>query len=214
LLKNNGNRLKWKVNCRCDDEPRPIKVKKVQLKGQQRDQRDDQTFEGDYGEKLEKIILDFEQTLQAKLNRLKSAGDMVLSTSLDNKVTSRMVTCACEGRTVVFLSWKHHTKCLQIAKNQHVALCYENLQIQGLADIMGSPFSENNKVYADLLKEKISGIYKRFSRYKGMVIVKIEITRIHSWEDWHQQEGSYVIDIVDLEKRTAYKVNAEDETLH
>ena len=67
---------------------------------------------------MKKISLNFRQTLEAKLEILKTAKEIVLSTSYNDNVTSRIIDCAIEEDTIYFLSWKHHTKCEQIKKNQ------------------------------------------------------------------------------------------------
>ncbi len=74
--------------------------------------------------------LDFDEVSNKTLKSLKNVKEMVLSTSLNDHVTSRTVSTACKGTTIVFLSYKNNTKCIQIQGNHHVALCFNNIQVE------------------------------------------------------------------------------------
>ena len=105
---------------------------------------------------MDKKDLDFEQALQEKLNILSMVPAVVLSTCSKNRVTSRVVDIACCDNTIYFLTWRHHTKCVQIMENPKVAMCHKNLQIEGLAEIKGSPLLESNKIHSDKNKNRIN----------------------------------------------------------
>ena len=163
---------------------------------------------------MKKKDLDFNQTLQIKLDSLRTAKKIVLSTCSNNRVTSRVVDCACHDKTIYFLTWSHHTKCTQIKENPNVALCYENLQIEGVAEIKGNPLLETNKAHSNKYREKQPEIYDEYVKYNGMVIVKVDIGSIHSWEGRQDGGSGYFLDIVDISKKIAFKLNAEDQKMY
>ena len=163
---------------------------------------------------MKKKDLDFKQTLQTKMDFLGTVREIVLSTCSNDRVTSRIVDCACYDKTIYFLTWSHHTKCIQIMENPNVALCYKNMQIEGVAEIKGSPLSETNKDYSNKYRAKQPEIYDRFVEYDGMVIVKVDIRSIHSWEGWHDESNGYFLDIIDISKQIAFRINAEDQKMY
>ena len=99
-------------------------------------------------------------------------------------------------------------------ENPIVAICYGNLQIEGLAEIKGSPLLESNKIYSDKYKEKQPNLYDQFVKFDGMVIVKVDITSIHSWENWDEESKGFFIGIIEIPKKIAFKINAEDQKIY
>jgi len=98
--------------------------------------------------------LDFEQVRDEKVRFLENHRWMVLATSYNDRVTARTVDYASDGLDIYFLSWQHHTKCAQIKGNPRVASCIDNVQIEGKAEILGSPLDEKNKEYAEYLPQQ------------------------------------------------------------
>ena len=69
----------------------------------------------------------------------------------------------------------------------------------------------SNKIYSDKYKEKQPNLYDQFVKFNGMVIVKVDITSIHSWEDWDQESRGFFIGIIDILKKIAFRINAENQ---
>jgi len=115
----------------------------------------------------------YESTKNRVIEFLANKRAIVLATSQDGRVTARTVSMASEGLDVYFMSWGHHTKCVQIRDNPRVALCRDHVQIEGLAEILGSLLDEGNTRYAEMLRTKYPGDYEMFARQPGMVIVKV-----------------------------------------
>jgi general stress protein 26 len=163
---------------------------------------------------MDKKDLDFERTLQEKFELLETGKRAVLSTCSNDRVTSRVVDIAFCDNTIYFLTWSHHTKCIQIMENPKVAICYKNLQIEGLAEIKGSPLLKSNKLHSAKYMEKQPNLYDQFVKFDGMVIVKVDITSINSWEDWDEESKGFFISIIDIPNKMAFKINAEDQRIY
>jgi general stress protein 26 len=82
-------------------------------------------------------VLDYEHEKGLVLKFLEGKHAITLATSLGDRVTARTVSFANDGLAILFMSWAHHTKCVQIRVNPRVALCRDNVQIEGIADCMG-----------------------------------------------------------------------------
>jgi hypothetical protein len=150
--------------------------------------------------------LDFRTLSNEKLKALADVKEMVLSTSSDNRVTSRVVSTSCHGRKIIFLSWGHHTKCVQIRANNNVALCYDRIQIEGIASLKGNPLDIKNEVYAQIYRKQQPLYFEKFTKFKGMEIVEVEIKYIACWV---KEESRYFLDHLDFEKAVAYRENVE-----
>ena len=101
-----------------------------------------------------------------------------LATSSDNRVTARTVTYVSDHLDIFFLSWAHHTKCVQIRDNPRVALCKHNLEMEGMARILGNPLDPVNSKYADIFKKRVPEEFGMFSSQDGMVMVRVVPTRV------------------------------------
>jgi len=136
--------------------------------------------------------------------KIKFLGDhmlAVLATSADNRVTARTVDYASKGLDIYFLSWEHHTKCAQIKANPNVALCIDNVQIEGLAKVLGNPLDTKNSKAADIYRSKLPCIFGDFASRPGMVIVKVVPHLIITYA----KNGSRRYwECLDLMKNTAY----------
>jgi len=148
----------------------------------------------------------FEEIINEKFKMMEDVTEMVLSTSLENRVTSRVVSTACYGQKVIFLSWGHHTKCEQIRINPMVALCHNNIQIEGIASIKGDVLEPENANYAQLYQAKQAKYYDIFSQFKGMQIIEIQIQCITCFGF---EGNKFYVDRIDLVNKTAYREDLE-----
>jgi general stress protein 26 len=117
--------------------------------------------------------LDYASVRQAKVEFLDGHMLAALATSADDRVTARTVDYASKGLDIYFLSWEHHTKCVQIKTNPRVALCIDNMQIEGRAKILGNPIDAKNSKAADIYRSKLPIMFNDFASRPGMVIVKV-----------------------------------------
>jgi general stress protein 26 len=145
--------------------------------------------------------LDYAREKERVLEFLEPKHAIVLATSLEDRVTARTVSFANDGLAILFMSWAHHTKCVQMRGNPRVALCRDNVQIEGLAEILGSPQDERNERYADILGKKYPKSHERFADEPGMVIVKVVPTSITVFD---QIDGQLCLKCLDLEAETAH----------
>jgi len=146
-----------------------------------------------------KIIkeLDYSEVSNETLKLMENIKEMVFSTSLNNHVTSRTVSTACKGTTVVFLSYKNNTKCIQIQGNPRVALCFENIQIEGVATMRGLLRDEDNAAYANIYKEKQERYYEKCKDKDNMDLITVDINFITCYGPL----GMHYVDKIDFVKR-------------
>jgi len=154
-----------------------------------------------------KMELDFQKVREEKIRFLDSHHVIVLATSFDDRVTARTVTYASKGLEVYFLSWGHHKKCVQIRGNPRVALCRDNLTMEGSAEILGNPLDEKNKEYAEIYRNKLPRDFEGFARIPGFAIVKVTPTFVVSWV---RIENRFFLEHLDLENKRAFLKKPEE----
>jgi len=133
---------------------------------------------------------------------LEGKHSIVLATSLDDRVTARTVSFVNDGLDVLFMSWGHNTKCVQIRANPRVALCRDQVQIEGRAEILGSLSDPANQSYAELLKKKYPREFTGFAHQPGMVLVRVVPSKIGVFA---VIGGQFYVDYLDLREKKVHR---------
>ena len=147
--------------------------------------------------------LDFEEKKKEVIKFLESKENetMVLATSYKERVLARNVLVASKGLDLYFFTWKHSRKCMQIEKNPKVALCKDRVQIEGVAEILGSLLDESIKEYTDIMRDKFPEAIKSWERRPGMVIVRVRPTVVVTGGSVDEPVS---LDFLDLNSQRAY----------
>lgn len=107
------------------------------------------------------------------------AKKAVLATSSNNRVTSRMMSFVIYKNKFYCQTDKRFLKVEQILDNPKVSICIDNIQIEGIAQIIGKP-SENN-IFSTLFNKYFKNSYENYSFLENEVLLKINPTFIALW---------------------------------
>jgi general stress protein 26 len=130
--------------------------------------------------------------------QLKKKQVMVLATSYENKVTARNMSCILINKKIYFQTNTSMTKFIQIFNNPNVALCVDNIQIEGVASIKNHPLAE--KEFIDIYKEIHTGSYEAYSHMEGAVVIEVEPVYVTIWK---YENGEPLRDFLDLRNKKA-----------
>ncbi|MGL4572678.1 MAG: pyridoxamine 5'-phosphate oxidase family protein [Clostridium sp.] len=125
-----------------------------------------------------------------------SGKKMVLSTSHNNKVSSRMMSIVLIDGVFYFQTDKTFRKYEQIKDNPNVALCIENIQVEGECLELGHPSS--NDVFCKVFESCFKGSYEAYSSLKNERLFAVRPTYIEKWE---YKDGKSFIEILDIENK-------------
>ena len=135
--------------------------------------------------------LDFEKNYNEVMERLKKEETIVLATSYKDKVTARSVWFVLYESSIYFVTLKAYTKFKQIEKNPNVALCLDNIQIEGIAAIKGYCSLKENEPIKDYCVKNDNGM-ACYMKYKSTVLIEVKINKIGIWKN-----GREYIDLVE-----------------
>lgn len=121
-----------------------------------------------FTEKYEEFLIEF--------NKGKT---MVLSSSEGNKVTSRMMSIVLVNGLFYFQTDKTFRKYKQLISNPQVALCTENIQIEGVCEEIGHPMA--NDLFCSVYKECFCGSFNRYSSLKNERLFIVKPTYVERW---------------------------------
>ena len=148
------------------------------------------------------VSIDFIHASEVLLNLLSDAKEMSLATSSNDYVTSRVISTACFGRKIIFLSIGSQMKATQIADNPNIALCYKSCGMEGQATIIGSASDNNLAHYIEKYLSKLPEDFEVYPKMADMKIFEIEINRISYFG---RDNRGFYIDRIDLVNETAIR---------
>lgn len=146
--------------------------------------------------------IDFERLKDEVMELLRNKKVAVLATSSSDRVTARSVSYVVLNSRIYFQTDKTFLKYKQIIKNPNVALCIDNIQIEGNARIKGHPFDEENKAFIEEFKKVNNGSFNAYSHMENEVVVEIEPVSITLWK---YEEGKPLRDFLNLQNKKAYR---------
>jgi len=153
--------------------------------------------------------IDFDKLKKEIIKQLDENNEIVLSTSLANRVTSRTVSYANDVLVIYFTSWEHNKKILQINANPKVALTLNRIQIEGKAKILGRVTDNDFEHIKIFFMKKYSKKYiDTFFDKPEMVLVRITPSNIVKFCNINKRFHFQVLDLVN---KNACQMRLEDK---
>ena len=104
---------------------------------------------------------------------------MVLSTSLHDIVTSRMISAVAVDRRLYFQTDTKSRKYAQLKENPHAALCIDNIQIEGTCRDIGHPAGD--PAFCELFKRSFPGSFERYTNLQSERLFCMDPVFIERW---------------------------------
>ena len=127
------------------------------------------------------------------LNEMGESRKTVLSSSLRDAVTSRMMSVVLLHGRFYFQTDAASRKCRQLKGNPRVSLCADNIQIEGHCRKAGTTLE--NGEFASACQKAFPGSYLRYSGLKSERLFEVTPAFIQSWT---YREGVPYIEIFDV----------------
>lgn len=135
------------------------------------------------------------------LTEFNNRKAMVLSSCENNKVSSRMMSVVCIDGMFYFQTDMNFRKYRELIHNPQVALCIDNIQIEGVCKEIGHPMS--NAKFCSEYEKHFNGSFKLYSSLKNERLFEVSPTFI---ERWLYIDGVPFIETFDV-KHQAYKLS-------
>lgn len=143
--------------------------------------------------------LDYELLKHEVIHTLENSKSIVLATCYNNRVTAREVYFASNDFKIYFITSKAFDKYKQIEKNNKVALCLGNIQMEGTAINKGHPKLPENETEAMICLNKSKKEFEHFMKYKNTVLIEVAVSRMELWKNNGRE-------YLDIEKEEAYRI--------
>ncbi len=129
------------------------------------------------------------------------ARKMVLSTSENDRVSSRMMSVVQINGEFYFQTDITMKKYRQLSANENVALCIDNIQIEGICSEIGRPL--DNSLFCKVFQECFKGSYDAYSSLQNERLFVVKPLHI---ERWNYIDGIPYIEQFDIPDRR-YSIN-------
>lgn len=121
----------------------------------------------------------FEEAWQKFWQEFGKSKKMVLSTALNDVVTSRMMSVIHLNNQLYFQTDHTFRKYYQLKGNPNVALCIDNIQIEGFCKEIGIP-SEHTE-FCNAYKECFTSSFHKYTLLKNERLFVVVPTFIERW---------------------------------
>ncbi len=122
----------------------------------------------------------FKINVNRLFEKIGESKKMVLATSLHNHVSARMMSFVIDDHKFYCQTDKTLKKYQQLKENPLVALCFENIQIEGIALNVGKP--TEHKIFREKFEKFHKNSYDSYSHLENEIIFEISPTIITIWK--------------------------------
>ena len=146
-------------------------------------------------------ILDFKHEEERIFGKIGENKIAPLATSSQNNPTVRMMSVVIFCNKIYFQTGTDLLKYNQICENKNVALCFDNIQVEGIANIMGKPMDHN--IIMEIYKKHYKNSFENYSKLDKEILVEVIPQKITIWE--YDNNGKPYRIYLELDKKKAYK---------
>ena len=122
---------------------------------------------------------EFERQWEKFWTEFSNGKKMVLSTSEGDRVSSRMMSVVQKDGVLYFQTDKTMRKYSQLTANDHVALCIDNIQIEGRCTELGRP--REHAEFCRLYRESFPHTYERYTMLENERLFRVVPMYIERW---------------------------------
>jgi uncharacterized pyridoxamine 5'-phosphate oxidase family protein len=114
--------------------------------------------------------LNFKDEMAKLFKQIKEHKVMSLATCVNNYPTARSISVIVFNDNIYFQTGINLLKYKQIVSNNNVALCFDNIQIEGTANIIGKPLDEKNKEIMEKYIKCFKSAYNNYSHLPDEIL--------------------------------------------
>lgn len=141
--------------------------------------------------------LNFKKAYEKFWNEFGKYRKMVLSSSKNDFVTSRMMSIIVINEKFYFQTDKSFRKYEQLKANPNISLCIDNIQIEGKCYETCNP--SDNISFSNVYKQYYPFSYNKYSLLKNECVFEVIPNFI---ERWQYIDDTAYIEIIDIENQT------------
>lgn len=156
---------------------------------------------------LEKDIT-FEKAVERMFEILGNSKIMALASSVNDYVMVRNVSCLFYDEKIYFKTDKNFRKTKQIIKNPQVAMCFNGIQVEGIAKNKGLVVDEPGRRFEEGYKKYLWESYNKYSHTDTEILIEVTPKYVEIWDT--SQDGYAFQLFLDFDKKEVEVKNYDD----
>lgn len=108
---------------------------------------------------------------------------MALASCVDNYPMVRNVSCVFYNDKIYFKTDKNFRKTQQLYKNPRVAMCFNGVQVEGIAENKGLVVEEEGRVFEQKYKEFLWQSYNAYSHVDTEILIEVTPKFVEIWDE-------------------------------
>lgn len=133
--------------------------------------------------------MDFETAIKRMFAQLGNSKIMALATAQDNHVTVRNVSCVFYDDKIYFKTDQNFRKTKQLLANPQVAMCWNGIQVEGIAVNKGLVAQEEGQRFAKAYQKYLWGSYNAYSHTDTEILIEVTPQFVEVWDQDQDQRG-------------------------
>ena len=125
-------------------------------------------------------FLEAKKIMDAKLGDWKI---MALASSVDDYPMVRNVSCLFYKDRTYFKTDRNFRKTQQLYANPRVAMCWNGVQVEGIARVAGLVVDEPGRTFETLYKKYLWQSYNAYSHVDTEILVEVEPKFVEIWDE-------------------------------
>lgn len=148
--------------------------------------------------RLEKDIT-FETAVERMFEILGNSKIMALASSVNDYVMVRNVSCLFYDEKIYFKTDKNFRKTKQMMENPQVAMCFNGIQVEGIAVNKGLVVDEPGRRFEEGYKKYLWESYNKYSHTDTEILIEVSPKFVEIWDT--SQDGYAFQLFLDFDKK-------------
>ncbi len=151
-----------------------------------------------------KFTLEKDITFETAVNRmfeiLGNSKIMALASSVNDYVMVRNVSCLFYDEKIYFKTDKNFRKTKQLMENPQVAMCWNGIQVEGIALNKGLVVDEPGRRFEEGYKKYLWESYNKYSHTDTEILIEVTPKYVEIW-DTSEEDGKAFQLFLDFDKK-------------
>lgn len=153
--------------------------------------------------------MNFEAAVQKMFEMLGNSKIMALATSKNDHVFVRNVSCVFYDNKIYFKTDKNFRKTKQLLENPQVAICWDGIQVEGIAVNKGLVVEEEGRRFEQAYRKYLWGSYNAYSHEDSEILIEITPKFVEIWDQDSNKRGFQTF--LDFDKRSVEVVYYDEK---
>lgn len=133
--------------------------------------------------------MNFEAAVQNMFAMLGNSKIMALATAKNDHVFVRNVSCVFYDQKIYFKTDRNFRKTKQLLENPQVAMCWDGIQVEGVAVNKGLVVDEEGRRFEKAYRKYLWGSYNAYSHEDSEILIEVTPKLAEIWDQDSEKRG-------------------------